>query len=191
MIKKITLASVATMALLFIPAQAEGNKCGAGMGQKANSCPQGKCNTKGMKRGGLLVNLPSPMRFIMKHESDAKFALTDAQKKTFEAQRNKMMPKMKKLKDEIRALSQEIKAACKKGETAAEQKERVEKLATLKTEATMMKLTCIEKVKATLTKEQKAYISAARAERMGKMKNKMQGMKKKNAKCQSAKCGSK
>lgn len=63
MIKKLTLTTLATMALLFIPAQAESmkcqaGKCGAGMMQKAKTdCKDGNCQNKGktcekgMKKG--------------------------------------------------------------------------------------------------------------------------------------------
>ena len=216
MIKKITLASVATMALLFIPAQAENTKCqagkcGAGMMQdkgmmKGKTNKMGKkCNT--MRQGSpLLLRLPSPMRMIMMNEADPKLALTADQKSKLEAQRNEMMPKMMKLKEEISALSKEIKQGCKKDVSVADQKAKVEKLATLKTDATMMKLTCIAKVKTILSKEQHAYLKEMRDARMAKRKEKMQAMRgkmgmngqkgqkgqmgtmKKEMKCQAGKC---
>ena len=182
MIKKITLASVATLALLFIPAQAEGNKCaagksGAGMMEKCKVGNIGKQCPKYMNRHGsaLLVYLPSPMRMLKKIENDPKLALTAEQKSKLEAQRNEMMPKMMKLKEEIRTVSRAIKDACKKNVPAAEQKANVEKLAKLKTEATMMKLTCIDGVKAILNKEQQAYIRELRQTKMGQMRENMRG----------------
>ena len=192
MIKKITLASIATMALLFIPAQAENTKCqagkcGAGMMKKSKGnmkkgkrCPQ-------MMRGGpaLLVKLPSPMRMLMRLENDPKMALTAEQKSKLEAQRNEMMPKMMKLKEEIRTLSKEIRQACKNNASAAEQKASVEKLAVLKAQATMLKLTCIDGVKKILNKEQKVYIQELRLARMSKMKTKMKSMKGQGAKSNS------
>ncbi len=211
MIKKITLVSVATMALLFIPAQAEGNKCaagkcGAGMMEKfskgGEKCHKGKKGHKMHHKMGhgspLLMHLPSPMRMIMKLENDPKLALTAEQKTKLEAQRKEMMPKMMRLKKEIAALSKEIKEACKKNVPAADQKERVEKLAKLKTEATMTKLTCIEGVKSTLNKEQLGYLKELRKAKMAKMKEKMKGMKKEmSSKCSAqhkkentGKCGS-
>jgi len=169
MIKKITLASAATLALLFIPAQAEGNKCaagkcGAGMMKKSKVGNIGKTCPENMNSQGfaLLVDLPSPMRMLMKIENDPKLALTAEQKSKLEAQRNEVMPKMMKLKEEIRTVSRAIKDACKKNVPAAEQKTNVEKLAKLTIETTMMKLTCIDSVKAILNKEQQAYISELR-----------------------------
>ena len=188
MIKKITLASLATMALLFIPAQAENTtpkiaKNGAGMMMKkgkGKQCPQM------MRRGSpLLVKLPSPMRMLMRLENDPKMALTAEQKTKLEAQRNEMMPKMIKLKEEIRTLSKEIRQACKNNVSAADQKASVEKLAVLKAQATMLKLTCIDGVKKILNKKQKVYIQELRLARMSKMKTKMKGMKSQRAKSNS------
>ena len=209
MIKKLTLTTLATMALLFIPAQAESmkcqaGKCGAGMMQKAKTdCKGGNCQNKGktckkgMKKGmgsPLLMHLPSLMKMLVKMENDPKLALTAEQKTKLEAQRNEMMPKMMKLKQEIKALQKEIKAACKKNVPAADQKANVEKLAALKTQATMTKLTCIEGVKAILTKEQQEYMKELRKTKMvdmkAKMQNKMNGMEN-EMKCQAGKCGAK
>lgn len=187
------MASVATLALLFIPAQAEGNKCatgksGAGMmkkGELGNQCP------KNMKSRGaaLLLHLPSPMRVLVKMENDPKLALTTEQKSKLEAQRHKMMPKMMKLREEIRTVTKAIKEACLKNVSASEQKANVEKLAKLKTEATMLKLTCIDGVKATLNKEQQAYMKELREAKMNTLKGKMQGKGK--MKCQASKCATK
>jgi len=180
MIKKLTLATVATMALLFIPAQAEGNKCaagkcGAGMMEKSKADNTGKtckkCSKKA-KGSGLLMHLPSPMRWIMKNENNPKLALTAEQKSKFEAQRKEMMPKMMKLKGDIKAVKKEIKDACKKNVTAKDQKANVEKLAILKAEATMMKLTCIESVKSTLSKEQWVTLKGLRKAKVCNIKSK-------------------
>ena len=185
MIKKITLASIATMALLFIPAQAaegikcQGGKCGAGMMQKAKlksdgkgpSCNKNKscnkdksCKKSKMKKHAspLLMHLPSPMRMLVQMQNDPKLALTDEQKTKLEAQRKVMMPKMMKLKTDIKEISKAIKEACKKNTPAQAQKANIEKLAILKAEATMTKLTCIEGVKSILSKEQQAYMKELR-----------------------------
>ncbi len=214
MIKKLTLATIATaatMALLFIPAQAaegmkcQAGKCGAAMTQKvklksdckAPSCNTGKsCKKTNMKKYGssLLLRLPSLMRMLEKMENDPKLALTDEQKTKLASQRKVMMPKMTKLKEDIKETSKAIKEACKKNTPAQAQKATIEKLAILKAEATMTKLTCIEGVKSILSKEQLLYIKELRKARRGKMKamkqNKMSKMKK-AMKCQTAKCNSK
>ena len=200
MIKKITLVSVATMALLFIPAQAEGmkcqaGKCGAGMMEKSKpkaDCKGGNCQKKGksckkiMKRGmgsPLLMPLPSAMRWIEKYKDNATLALTVEQKAKLEAQHSKMMPEMMKLKTQISTLIKEIKSACKKGVSAAEQKSKVEELAKVKTQTTMLKLTCIEGIKTILSKEQWNSLKELRKSSKGKMTKEM--------KCQDGKCGAK
>ena len=179
MIKKITLASITTMAILFIPAQAaegmkcQAGKCGAGMMQKAKlksdckgpSCNKNKsCKKSKMKKHAspLLMQLPSPMRMLVKIQNDPKLALTAEQKTKLEAQRNVMMPKMMKLKNEIIEASKAIKEACKKNTPAQAQQANIEKLAILKAEATMTKLICIEGVKSILSKEQQAYMKELR-----------------------------
>ncbi|HID43826.1 MAG TPA: hypothetical protein EYP30_08685, partial [Archaeoglobaceae archaeon] len=98
--------------------------------------------------------------------NDPTLALSAEQKIKLEAQRNEMMPKMMKLKQEIKALQKVIKEACKKNVPAVGQKANVEKLAALKIQATMSKLTCIEGVKAILTKEQQEYMKELRKTKM-------------------------
>lgn len=205
MIKKITLASAATLALLFIPAQASSCKGEMHADPKSEHAHKDHKDHKGHKKmhkkrhgSHLLMRLPSPMKIIMKHESDPKLALTAEQKSKLEAQRKDMMPKMMDFKAKIKTLSKEIKEACKKKVPAADQKDRIQKLSILKAEATMMKLTCIEKVKATLDEKQLGYmkeLKKARMEKMKAMREKMKGMKMevmkemKAKKCQAGKCG--
>lgn len=205
MIKKITLASVATMALLFIPAQAEGmkcqaGKCGAGMMEKSKAksdCQGGNCSSnkkgksckKGMRGMGspLLMPLPSAMRWIEEFKDNGKLALTAEQKTKLEAQHNKMMPEMMKLKGEIQALTKKIKKQCKKGVALTDIQADVEKLAKLKTQTTMMKLTCLRGIKSTISKEQWKTLKELKGIGKGKMKKKMQ--EKKEMKCAAGKCG--
>lgn len=209
MIKKITLTSVAAFALLMLPAQVQASSCNSGVAHGGKDHKEHKMHKehksekghhKMHKRGHgspLLMHLPSPMKMLMKMENDPKLALSAEQKTKLEAQRNEKMPKMMKLKEDIKATSKEIKEACKKSVPAAEQKANVEKLAVLKTEATMLKLTCIEGVKAILSKEQQAIMKEMKKAKMAKMKamrEKAKGMKMeamKDMKCQAGKCGSK
>ena len=191
MLKKLTLASVATLALLMIPAQAEGPKCQTTKCcDKSKSCKKSNSCKKMKKKGhnyGLLLHLPSPMRTIIKYEDDAKLGLSAEQKEKLAGMRAQMMPKMMKLQEDIQALSKEIKASCKAGAKLANMKEKVEKLATLKTHATMTKLGCIEKVKELLNDEQETFIKDLRKARMEKRKAMRKDMKK-NMKCQAEKC---
>lgn len=195
MFKKLTLASLATLALLMLPAQAErpkcqAGKCGAGMMEKSKPCKGKSCDKdkscKKMKNKGqgsaYLVPLPSPMRFIMKHENDAKFGLSAEQKEKLTIMRGQMMPKIMRLKEDIQALTKKIKTSCKAGTKLSAIQENVEKLARLKTHATMTKLGCIEKVKEVLNDKQEAYIKEFR-----KVRNDKKSMKK-QMKCQADKC---
>jgi len=206
MIKKLTLTTLATMALLFIPAQAEGmkcqaGKCGAGMTAekpkpkadtdcKGGSCQKkGKTCKKGMKKGmgsPLLLPLPSAMRWVEKHKDNAQLALTAEQKTKLEAQRDKMMPEMMALKSKIAKQAKEIKVKCKKDVALDEIQKDVEKLATLKTQATMMKLTCLRGIKGTVSKEQWKTLKSLQGVGKGKMKS-----MKKEMKCQAGKCAAK
>lgn len=177
-IKKITFASLAILALLTLPAQAQGEKCSLPLEKKKGGC---KAHAN-MQNTPFLLKLPSPMRMLMKNKEDPKLALTADQKTKLKAQRDDMMPTMMNLKKEIQALKKEIRNACKKNAPFAEQKARVEKLAQLKTQATLTKLKCIEGVKAILDKKQKMYIQELRKTKRAKMK----GMK-----CPSGQCNKK
>jgi len=192
MIKKITLATVATLALITMPAQAiqsvQGNNCGAGMDGNNAMCNTKTCH--GTKGSPLLLRLPNLMRVLTMHVDDAKLALTAEQKAKLDAGRNERMPKMMKYKTDIAALKKEIAQGSKAGATVSELKAKVEKLGALKTEATLLKLKCIQDTKAILSKDQMARVQELRKEqrmqRKAKKKAKMQGMK-----CAAGKCGGK
>ena len=200
MIKKLTLASIATIALLVIPAQAEGmkcqaGKCGAGMMEKSkpkadcqgkNCQKNGKSCKKGMKGMGspLLLPLPSAMRWIEEFKDNATLALSAEQKTKLEAQRNEMMPKMMELKSHIARLSKEIKVQCRKGVTLDQIENDVKKLATLKTETTMLKMKCLRGIKSILSKAQWKRLKALKGA------SKKMESKNKSMKCQAGKCGS-
>ena len=185
MIKKITLATVATLALVVMPAQAvQGNNCGTGAMCNTKSC-------KGKKSSPLLLRLPNLMSVLTKQSDDTKLALTAEQKTKLDAGRNERMPKMMKFKEDITAMKQEIMQGSKAGATVSELKAKVEKLAALKTEATLLKLKCIEDTKAILSKDQMARVQELRKEqRMQRKANKKAKMKK-GMKCAAGKCGGK
>ena len=193
MFKKLTLTTIIALSLLSITAQAEGSKCQAKISEKSKFC-KGKACDKGkickkIKRKGhkspLIIPLTSPMRMLMKYENDPKLALTSEQKTKLEVIRNEVKPKMKKLKDEIVAQTKALKTSCKAGAKPTSFKAEVEKIAKLKIEATMVKLSCIEKTKEVLNEKQKTFIKELR-----KSRNKNQHMKTKS-KCQSGKCAGK
>lgn len=191
MIKKLTLASVATLALIMIPAQADGmkcqaGKCGAGMMEKMK---QGKKKMHKMKMNSPFLikhGLPHMTKMIMKSWDDAKLALTDEQKGKLLLVRKETMGAVMKLKPEVMKLRKEIIAESKAGSKAAELKAKVEKLASLETEATMVHLACLDNTKAILSAEQYTYLMEKRKQHMMMKKE-----KKKMMKCQAGKCGGK
>ena len=156
MIKKITLATVATLALIAMPAQAEGMKCQAGkcgsgmMKQAKQSTKMGK---KKMSPFLIKHGLPHMTKILMKNWDDAKLALTPEQKEKLLVVRKETMGGVMKLKPEVMALRKEIIQASKSGTKASNLKEKVEKLASLEAEATMVHLNCIENTKSVLTPE--------------------------------------
>ncbi|GEM_PF-2165182 len=172
MIRKIALTSVAALALVTITAQAEGMKCGqgkcggamkstqkAGKGMLSNS----KCTWKNKRVSVTLVkHLPNLMLIISKHENDPKLALTAEQKEKLAAARKERMPLMNKYKEEAMRLKKEIARESLSGSAQSKLKEKVEKLAKVSTDATMLKLRCIDETKAILTPAQMDYIMSIR-----------------------------
>lgn len=194
MIKKLTITSLTALSLLLVTAQAKGTKCqagkcGAGMMDKAK---QGgkmhkKMHKKRMNSPFLIKHgLPHMTKMIMKSWDDAKLALTDEQKGKLLLVRKETMGAVKKLKPEVMALRKEIIEASKAGTKATELKVKIEKLAALESEATMVHLTCIDKTKAILSAEQYTYLMEKRKQHMMKKKEKMKSMK-----CAAGKCGGK
>ena len=199
MIKKLTLASVATLALIMMPAQAEGmkcqaGKCGAGMIKKSKSCEGKSCDKgksckkmkKKRKNSPFLIKhgLPHLTKILMKNWDDEKLALTPEQKEKLLIVRKETMGSVMTLKPQIMTLTKEIVQASKAGTKSVELKSKVENLASLEAEATMTHLKCIEETKAALKPEQMTYLMEKRkAQRAMKKAGKMQGMK-----CASGKC---
>jgi len=191
MIKKLALTSLTALSLLLVTAQAEGmkcaaGKCGAGMMQKAK---MGKKMHKHRMNSPFLIKhgLPHFTKMLMKNWDDPKLALTAEQKDKLLVIRKETMGGVMKLKPEVMALRKEIIQASKDGTKAAELKAKVEKLASLEAEATMVQLNCIDNSKAILTKAQYDYLMQMRkAHMMGKMKKMQQMMK-----CAAGKCGGK
>jgi len=205
MLKKLTLASVVTLSLLLSAAQAEGMKCQAGKcasakaeksGKKCNkkkSCDKGKSCAKGKKGSPLLIarGLPALMRVVERHGDDAKLALTAEQKTKLNAQRDDMMPKMMNFKSEIATLKKDIVKASRAGTKVGDLKAKVEKLGTLETDATLLKLTCISGVQTILSTEQLTRLRELKKEDRVARKMKKAMKKAKSMKCAAGKCGAK
>ena len=190
MFKKITLASVATLALIIIPAHAkcQGGKCGSGMMKNTKSSKGASCD-KGSKNSAspYLISLPSLSKFIKSHENDPRFGLDAKQKEKLKNLRKEMMPKMKGINKDISTLSGTVQSLRSKNAKLSDLKENIIKLAKLKTDATMIKLECIEKVNEVLNTKQKEQMKAFVKE-AGAGKAMKKGMKK-SMKCQAGKCG--
>ncbi len=195
MIKKLTITSLTALSLLLVTAQAEGmkcqaGKCGASMMKQAKQgsvCKTKKMHKKKMNSPFLIKHgLPHMTKMVMKNWDDPKLALTDEQKAKLTEVRKETMGAVMKLKPEVMALKKEIVTASKAGTKAAALKVKVDKLAALESEATMVHLTCLDKTKAILTAEQYSYLMEKRKTHRVKKKEKMQGMK-----CAAGKCGGK
>ena len=176
MIKKLTLTSIAALSLLFVSANAESvkkcntgmkcaaGKCGSGMAQKPNMKPNMKPDMK-MKHkkkhnSPFLIKhgLPHLTKLVMKNWDNPALALSEKQKLKLEKVRMETMGFVKSAKSEVMALKKEIIEASKAGTKAADLKEKVEKLAALEAEATIVHLECLDSTRATLSKEQLATL---------------------------------
>jgi len=163
MIKKLTITSLTALSLLLVTAQAEGmkcqgGKCGAGMAKQDKAMtPEKEAKTDSpflVKQG-----LPHMTKMIMKSWDDVKLALTADQKTKLLEVRKETMGAVKKLKPEIEILRREIVQANSAGTKASELKSKVDKLAALESEATMVHLNCLDKSKAILSAEQYRYLT--------------------------------
>ncbi len=194
MIKKITLASVAALALMTVSAQAEmkcqAGKCGGAMMQKGKASANPKAMKMRKKRMGspflIKHGLPHYTKMLMKSWDDPRLNLTETQKNKLLEVRKATMGSVGKLKPEVMTLRKEIIASSRAGAKAEELKAKVEKLAHLEAEATMTHLKCIEDTKAVLSKEQIAYLMQQQKIKHQKRKAMMQ---KKGMKCAAGKCG--
>jgi Spy/CpxP family protein refolding chaperone len=156
MIKKIAAALVAT-SMISTAVMAQGAGAGGpGMGMGKGMQKKGM---KGMRsifliRGGL----PHYSRVIKRMWNDSKLALTDDQKKKLEEIRKETMKSLMDLKPQIMKLRKEIVKASRAGKSAESQAGNVKKLASLKMEATMIHLKCIEKTRGVLKPEQMSIV---------------------------------
>ena len=195
MIKKLTITSLTALSLLLVTAQAEGTKCqagkcGAGMMKQAKQGGMHKAKKMHKMRmnSPFLIKhgLPHLTKMLMKSWNDKTLALTQEQKTKLIAVRKETMGGIMRLKPEVMKLRKEIIQASRSGSKAAELKAKVDKLAVLEAEATMVHLKCLDNSKAVLTKAQYNYLMEKRKEHMMKKKEKMKSMK-----CATGKCGGK
>ena len=195
--KKIALASIATLSMLLAAPNA-GMMGGQGQGAQMKCGGKMQMKKKMMKKkmnSPFLIKhgLPHLSKDVMRNWDNPAFGLTTDQKEKLTAVRNETMSTVMKLKPEVIALRKEIVQASTSGVKAADLKEKVDKLASMEAEATMVQLDCIEKTKDILTKDQLLFLLANKSKQHG-MKGKMmkQGMgqgKGMKMKCGAGKCG--
>ncbi len=192
--KKVLLSSIAAFSLLIVSAEADGMKCGAGKCGAAMKQGAAKQMTKHKKhkQSPFLIKhgLPHLTKMVAKSWDDAQLALTPEQKAKLTEVRKTTMSGVKRLKPEVMKLQKEIVEASKAGTKADTLKAKVEKLASLEAEATMVHLNCIDNTKAILTKAQYDYLMQKRIAHKAKHKTSKtsaaDGMK-----CATGKCGGK
>ena len=165
-------------------------KCGGKMQMKKKMMKK-----KMMMNSPFLIKhgLPHLTIDVMRNWDNPAFALTAEQKEKLTTVKKETMGTVKKLKPEVIALRKEIVQASTSGTKAADLKEKVDKLASMEAEATMVQLSCIEKTKDILTKDQLLFLLSNKGKQHG-MKGKMmkkgmgqgKGMK---MKCGGGKCG--
>ncbi len=188
--KSIIISSIAALSLLMVSAQADGGmKCSAGKCGSAMTKTVKKKGHKKHKSSPFLIKygLPHLTKLVKKSWDDPQLALTKEQKSKLLEVRKKTMGGVKSVKPEITKLKREIIEASRAGSSAATLKAKVEKLASLEAEATMVQLDCIASTKAILSKGQYDYLIAKQKAHHDKHKAKKQNMMK----CASGKCGSK
>ncbi len=109
-----------------------------------------------IKRG-----LPHLSAMVMQNWDDTSLALSKEQQNSLTAVREHTMGEVGRLKNEILPLRASITSAVLSGTSSAELKEKVEKLAKLEAEATMVHIKCIEDTKNILSKDQMIYLMQA------------------------------
>jgi hypothetical protein len=137
--------------------------------------------------------LPHLTKKIKMMWDDPKLNLSDEQKSELLKVRQETIATIKKLKPQIMQLQQEIVQGSRAGESAEMLADKVKKLGTLKAEATITQLQCLEKTKAILSKDQLFYVMSKKKKKMMKQETVMTP-KMKTApgamKCAAGKCGS-
>jgi hypothetical protein len=156
---------------------------------------QGKHKKMMMKKGTspflITHGLPHLTKLVKMHWNDPMLKLSDEQKAKLLEVRKETIGAIKRLKPQIMQLQREVVRKSKAGEKAEALKPTVEKLAKLKAEATMVHLTCLDKTKAILNKDQLFYLmSASKKHRRAKKTGMIPKGKPSMMKCAAGKCGS-
>jgi hypothetical protein len=193
--KKTTLMMVASATMLLaapaemMQGQGKGmmNASSKGMMQKKKMMKKKMMNSPFLIKHGL----PHMTKMVMSHMNDPAFNLSSDQKEKLAEVRTQTMGAIRKIKPEVMSLRKEIVQASTSGTSADSLKEKVEKLASLEAEATMVHLRCIEKTKKILTKDQLLYLLSNKNKMKKHGIKKGMGQGKMMMKCAPGKCGSK
>ncbi len=193
--KKTTLMMVASATMLLaapaemMQGQGKGmmNASSKGMMQKKKMMKKKMMNSPFLIKHGL----PHMTKMVMSHLNDPAFNLSSDQKEKLAEVRTQTMGAIRKIKPEVMSLRKEIVQASTSGTSADSLKEKVEKLASLEAEATMVHLRCIEKTKKILTKDQLLYLLSNKNKMKKHGMKKGMGQGKMMMKCAQGKCGSK
>ena len=106
----------------------------------------------------IMGKMPHYTKLLMQKWDDPKLALTDEQKKALEKVRKETMSAVLEIKPQLAKLEQEIADKILHGATPDSLKADVEKVAKLKTKATMAHLKCIYDTQKVLTESQLKYL---------------------------------
>ncbi|MFK5975213.1 MAG: hypothetical protein QM493_01780 [Sulfurovum sp.] len=118
------------------------------------------------------------LKVVMMSSKDRLLGLDVEQFKELVTIKNDMMPRSKSLKKDIRTKKRAIQLAITSGTTVEAIKADMEELALLRTDATLLRIECINRTKAVLTKDQLIYL-------LGKSIRKNSKQKKR---CNSKRC---
>jgi len=115
----------------------------------------------GLKNSPFLMNqeeLPHLTKLLMNHWDKAKLGLNDKQKSKLLVVRKETMTGVKRIKKALKRLNQEVIELAYEGEELSKVKIKVDEIAKLKAEATMVQLKCLKDSIAILTDEQLEFL---------------------------------
>ncbi len=149
----------------YPPQGMTGKSCqGSGSGKgKAGSGKRGK----GGKPSVFLITkgLPHLTGMLMKHWDDPRLALTPKQKEKLLLVRQETMQGVKRIKPQAVKLEKQIRMLAREGAGNDRLDPMIDKLASLKAEASKIHIKCLNDTRAVLTPKQMQYLMSARQQR--------------------------
>lgn len=164
--KKVIMTSLAAASIVWAAPQANmmqpvGQGNGKMMNQQGSMMCKHKRPMKRMKRNSpflIKYGLPHMTKMVIRYWDDPSFGLSEAQKQKLLTIRKNTVGAVQRITPEVKILKQEIIAASTSGAKADMLKAKVDKLASLEAEATMVHLKCIEETTKVLSKEQLLFL---------------------------------